>query len=87
MPPLDLPPQPPAIHAPVPAQQVQASTSMNSAPSQVIRTASLGMLGRPYGRVKENRGRWWHVKRWHGKRSASIKARGNKRKAARKKKR
>lgn len=85
--PLDLPPQPPAIHAPVPGQQVQNSTSMQAHSHRTVQTLVNATRGSYDPKHPWFHFRWWHVKRWHGKRSASLKSRGNKRKAARKKKR
>ena len=79
---MDLPPPPPAIHAPLPALQTQAATSIG------VQGQTITMVNH-YPHIstlaKENTGRWWHTKHHRGAKHKSQKSRSNKRKAARRK--
>ena len=79
-----VPPPPPAIHAPIPVQQVAAAASMN--PTQSIRTDNRA-LGNEFTGTQKFRGdhyRHEHFRHWKGGRHASIKHRTGKAKGSRK---
>lgn len=83
---MDLPPPPPAIHAPVPARTVNSSTplSMNSRTVNVLEdTTRFSPYNRQPGMFMHFR--YMHTKHHKGAKHRSIKNRSNKRKAARRK--
>ena len=79
-----VPPPPPAIHAPIPVQQVAAAAQMN--PSQTIRSENRapGNTFPSSAAHKFHHFRHEHIKHWKGARSNSIKQRTGKGKASRK---
>lgn len=84
---MDLPPPPPAIHAPVPARTVQ-----NASPFSMMNARSVHMLTRstsfdPVNDLQRvfSHFRYVHTRHWKGAKHKSQKARSNKRKAARRK--
>lgn len=83
-PPIDLPPPPPAIHAPVPHQVAQSTSAPITTQAQPI-TNIYRRLPHYTTLNRENKGRWWHVKHWKGAKHKSQRSRSNKRKAARRK--
>lgn len=79
---MDLPPPPPAIHAPVPAQQVQ--NAMNSMPMRSVDRLINDTRRTLMEKHPDFAFRWLHVKHWKGRKHRSQATRSSKRKAARK---
>lgn len=85
-PPMDLPPPPPAIHAPLPARTVQSATPLNSMNVRTLHRLQAATSFDPINRSNSllTHYRYMHVKHWKGKKHKSKASRSNKRKAARK---
>jgi hypothetical protein len=79
-----VPPPPPAIHAPIPVQQVQNAASMPArSVAQQVRLSDFVPVNDLQGGLF-NHFRWQHTKHWKGARIKSIKQRTGKAKASRK---
>jgi hypothetical protein len=86
-PPADLPPPPPAIHAPVPARTVQNTVPLNAMNARTIQVLNSATARSPIDKQPGvfTHFRYMHIKHHRGTKHKSQKARSNKRKAARRK--
>ena len=78
---MDLPPPPPAIHAPVPGQQV--ANAMQSLPFRSVQRLVAETTKTLMEKHPGFAFRWLHIKHHKGRKHKSQSTRSNKRKAAR----